>query len=69
MHSLRFYQFRNVTDSSVFLCLRPPGGERGNMQSGGDVCTYVCLSVCDSVRDNPRIFGTAEAIDFNFLCI
>jgi len=36
------------------------------MQSGYDACGSVCLSVCDSVRDNPRISGTAEARDFTF---
>jgi len=43
----------------------PPAyiGEGNNMQSGGDVC----LSVCDSVRDNPRIFRTAKARDFGVL--
>jgi len=32
-------------------------GKKGNTQSGSNVCG----SVCDSVRDNPRISRTAEA--------
>jgi len=37
----------------------------GDIKSGCDVC----LSACDSVRDNPRISVTDKARDFKFCLI
>jgi len=42
------------------VLLSPYTGERGNMQSAGDVCDLVG----DSVRDYRRIRGTADTRDF-----
>jgi len=52
----------------TYAIMHPPAyvGERGNINP---VVMSVVLSVCDSVRDNPRISGTAEARDVKFCAL